>query len=48
MQYPATNRPAVWSEIHIYRFNAEGRITEHWVELSMLELMLQIDAARMN
>jgi predicted ester cyclase len=30
-----------WTEIHIYRF-ASGKIAEHWVELSMLQLLQQI------
>jgi predicted ester cyclase len=32
-----------WNEIHIYRLN-DGKIAEHWVELSMLELLQQIGA----
>jgi len=47
MQYPATNNKVNWSEIHIYRFNKEGKICEHWVEFSLLEMLMQINAARM-
>jgi predicted ester cyclase len=43
-----TNRPCQWTEIHIYRFDGAGLILEHWVEMSMLELMLQTGAARMT
>ena len=38
-----TNRRVSWSEIHIYRVQ-DGKIREHWVELSMLELLQQISA----
>ena len=36
-----TQKPVSWSEIHIYRFR-DGKIVEHWVEMSMLELLQQI------
>jgi predicted ester cyclase/quinol monooxygenase YgiN len=39
-----TNRPCSWSEIHMYRFNASNKIVEHWVEMSMLELLKQVGA----
>jgi predicted ester cyclase len=42
---PATNSPCHWSEIHIYRMR-NGKIVEHWAEISMLELMLQIGAIK--
>jgi predicted ester cyclase len=38
-----TGRKIRWSEIHIYRF-AEGKITGHWVEFSLLQLLQQIGA----
>ncbi|MBS1600766.1 MAG: ester cyclase [Bacteroidetes bacterium] len=47
MQYPATNRKIKWTEIHVYKFNKDSKIIEHWIEMSMLELMMQIDAAKM-
>jgi predicted ester cyclase len=47
MQYPATNKPIRWTEIHVYKFNKEGKVIEHWIEMSMLELFLQIGAAKM-
>lgn len=36
-----TNRCIHWTEIHIYRVQ-EGKITEHWVEMAMMELLQQI------
>ena len=42
---PPTLSQCTWSEIHIYRIR-DGKIGEHWVELSMLELMLQLGAVR--
>ena len=36
-----TGRKIRWTEIHIYRF-VDGKIAEHWVELSMLQLLQQI------
>ena len=44
MQEPPTNKQIRWTEIHIYRIH-DGRIAEHWVEMSMLELLKQIGAA---
>jgi predicted ester cyclase len=38
-----TGRRIRWTEIHIYRF-VDGKIAEHWVELSMLHLLQQIGA----
>ncbi|HET7440474.1 MAG TPA: ester cyclase [Terriglobales bacterium] len=35
-----TNKRVQWSEIHIYRVQ-DGKIREHWVEMSMLELLQQ-------
>jgi predicted ester cyclase len=42
---PPTGTPCQWSEIHIYRFR-DGKITAHWAEVNMLELMTQIGAVR--
>jgi predicted ester cyclase len=42
---PATKAPCRWSEIHIYRMR-NGKIAEHWVEVSMLELLMQIGAVK--
>jgi predicted ester cyclase len=47
VNYPATGKKINWTEIHIYKLNDEGKILEHWAEISTLELMLQIGAARM-
>jgi predicted ester cyclase len=41
-----TNRKCQWTEIHMYRFNDRSKIVEHWVEMSMLELLTQIDVVR--
>jgi predicted ester cyclase len=43
MGTPPTNRRVTWSEIHVYRLR-NGRIAEHWAELSMMELLQQIGA----
>ena len=42
MGIPATGKKCDWTEIHIYRFDNRGKIIEHWVELSMLELVSQL------
>ena len=47
MHYPATNKPINWTEIHVYKFDNDGKIIEHWIEMSMLELLMQINAAKM-
>jgi predicted ester cyclase len=44
MNETPTNKQVRWTEIHIYRIRA-GKIAEHWVEMSMLELLKQIGAA---
>jgi len=38
-----TERKIRWTEMHIYRFE-NGKIAEHWVEMSMLQLLQQIGA----
>lgn len=40
MGKPATNKPVRWSEIHIYRLQ-DAKITEHWAEIAMMELLQQ-------
>jgi predicted ester cyclase len=47
INYPATGKKINWTEIHIYRLDDAGKIMEHWAEVSTLEIMLQIGAARM-
>jgi predicted ester cyclase len=42
---PPTNAPCHWSEIHIYRLR-DGKITAHWAEVAMLELLTQIGAVK--
>jgi predicted ester cyclase len=44
MNEPPTNKQVRWTEIHIYRLR-DGKIIEHWVEMSMLELLQQMGAA---
>jgi len=39
-----TNKQIHWTEIPIYRIR-DRKIAEHWVEMSMLELLKQIGAA---
>jgi predicted ester cyclase len=36
-----TNKRIQWSEIHIYRLR-DGKIVEHWAEVSMMELLQQV------
>jgi predicted ester cyclase len=43
MGAPPTNKQVRWSEIHIYRLR-DGKIAEHWPEISMMELLQQIGA----
>ena len=43
MGAPPTNKKIKWSEIHIYRLH-DGKIAEHWAEVSMMELLQQIGA----
>jgi predicted ester cyclase len=38
-----TNKRIHWTEIHIYCVQ-QGKIREHWVEMSMMELLQQIGA----
>jgi predicted ester cyclase len=37
----ATNKRVAWSEIHIYRLQ-DGKVKEHWAEISTMELLQQI------
>ena len=39
-----TNKEIRWTEIHIYQIR-DGKITSHWVEMSMLDLLKQIGSA---
>ena len=38
-----TGKRVAWSEIHIYKLR-EGKVVEHWAEISTLELLQQIGA----
>jgi len=42
---PPTNKQVRWTEIHIYRLR-DGKISEHWVEFSLLELLKQVGAIK--
>jgi len=43
MGAPPTNKRVKWTEIHIYRLR-DGKIAEHWPEISMMELLQQVGA----
>jgi predicted ester cyclase len=43
MGTPPTGKRIRWTEMHIYRLE-NGKIAEHWVEMSMLQLLQQIGA----
>lgn len=36
-----TDKSVAWSEIHIYRLR-DGKVSEHWAEISTMELLQQI------
>jgi predicted ester cyclase len=36
-----TDKSVAWSEIHIYRLR-NGKVSEHWAEISTMELLQQI------
>lgn len=40
---PATGKPVMWTEIHVYRLK-NGKIVEHWPEINLLGLLTQIGA----
>ncbi|HUH83403.1 MAG TPA: ester cyclase [Stellaceae bacterium] len=41
MGAPPTDRRVTWREIHIYRLR-DGKIIEHWAEMSMMALLQQV------
>lgn len=43
MGIPPTNKEITWHEMHIYKF-ADGKVVEHWAEMSMLDMMQQLGA----
>ncbi len=45
MGEPPTNQPVRWTEIHIYRLQ-DGKISEHWVEWAVMDLLKQIGAVK--
>ena len=45
-QTPPTGKKIEWWEIHIYKFDKEGKICGHFVEMALLELLLQIGAVK--
>ena len=44
---PPTGKACHLNEIHIYRFNAAGKVVEHWVEWSTFELLTQLGMTKM-
>lgn len=38
----ATNKTATWQEMHIGRFDASGKIVEHWGTVDMLGMLTQL------
>ncbi len=40
---PATDRPVIWTEIHIYRLR-DGKVAELWSEVDFISLLTQIGA----
>lgn len=44
MDTPATGRAVTWTELHAYRVDGGGRITEVWSEADFMGVMVQIGA----
>ena len=42
MGMPPTGKSAEWQEMHIYRFDAEGLLAEHWDVTDSLGMMMQL------
>ncbi len=42
MGMPPTGKKAEWQEMHIHRFDAEGRLAEHWETSNELGMMAQL------
>lgn len=42
MGMPPTGKRAEWQEMHIHRFDADGRLAEHWETSNELGMMAQL------
>jgi predicted ester cyclase len=42
MGMPPTGKTATWQEIHISRFDASGKMAEHWSEMDEMGMMQQL------
>jgi len=42
MGMPATGKTAVWQEMHWHRFDASGRLAEHWDVTDSLAMLTQL------
>ncbi len=42
MGMPPTGKRAEWQEMHIHRFDAEGKLAEHWETSNELGMMAQL------
>lgn len=40
---PPSDNEAAWTEMHLFRIK-EGQIAEHWVELNLMSILIQIGA----
>jgi predicted ester cyclase len=43
---PASGKEATWSEIHIVRFDADGKAIEHWGVVDQLGMLAQLGFAQ--
>jgi steroid delta-isomerase-like uncharacterized protein len=46
MGMPASGKEATWSEIHIVRFDADGKAVEHWGVVDQLGMLAQLGFAQ--
>ena len=46
MGMPASGKEATWSEIHIVRFDADGKALEHWGVVDQLGMLAQLGFAQ--
>jgi len=42
---PASGKEATWSEIHVVRFNVDGKAIEHWGVVDQLGMLVQLGFA---
>jgi predicted ester cyclase len=45
MGMQATGKSAVWQEMHLHRFNAAGKVVEHWGTNDDLGMLMQLGLA---